>query len=113
MRSGVQTMTARFPRQFRPQVPTLQTNRKTLAVELSRRLVAACRGFAAEALIALSACTGQAPIAVDSYCPIKATELIDLRDPGLQRLTPVNQGAVLTGDDSWNRFCKGAVNKGR
>lgn len=54
-----------------------------------------------------------APIAVDSYCEIKATELIDLRDPGLQRLTPVNQGAVLTGDDSWNRFCKGAVNKGR
>lgn len=64
-------------------------------------------------LFILAACSSPAPIAVDSYCPIKATELIDLRDPGLQRLTPVNQGAVLTGDDNHARFCRGAVNKGR
>jgi len=65
------------------------------------------------ATIALGACASKPEIAINSYCSVKATELIDLRDPGLQRLTPVNQGAVLTGDDSWNRFCKGAVNKGR
>ena len=63
--------------------------------------------------LALTACASKPEIAVNSYCEIKATELIDLRDPGLQRLTPVNQGAVLTGDDNHARFCRGAVNKGR
>lgn len=63
-------------------------------------------------LAGISDCKEQ-PIAVDSYCPVKVTELIDMRDPGLQRLIPVNQGAVLTGDDNHSRFCKGARNKGR
>lgn len=80
------------------------------ASTFSRRL----SNLAAVAMVvALSACASKPEIALNSYCELKATELIDLRDPGLQRLTPVNQGAVLTGDDSWNRFCKGAVNKGR
>ena len=65
------------------------------------------------AFIALSGCATKPEITVNSYCSVKATELIDLRDPGLQRLTPVNQGAVLTGDDNHARFCRGAVNKGR
>ena len=65
------------------------------------------------AILALSGCASKPEIAVNSYCEIKATELIDMRDPGLRRLTPVNQGAVLTGDDNHARFCRGAVNKGR
>ena len=81
--------------------------RKPLALGCARSMTLAT------ALIALSGCASKPEIAVNSYCDIKATELIDLRDPGLQRLTPVNQGAVLTGDDNHARFCRGAVNKGR
>jgi len=58
-------------------------------------------------LVALSGCASKPEIAVNSYCEIKPTELIDMRDPGLQRLTPANQGAVLTGDDNYKRFCAG------
>lgn len=62
-------------------------------------------------VVLLSACASKPEIAVNSYCSIKATELIDMRDPGLQRLTPVNQGAVLTGDDNHRKFCLGDRSK--
>lgn len=58
-------------------------------------------------LITLAACADKPQIAVDSYCTVKAHELIDMRDPGLQRLIPANQGAVLTGDDNWRKICAG------
>ena len=69
--------------------------------------------LAAAMAASVSGCFETVKVVADSYCPVKATELIDMRDPGLQRLIPVNQGAVLTGDDNYARFCKGATNKGR
>lgn len=62
---------------------------------------------AAALLLSVAACADKPPIAVNGYCTVKETELIDMRDPGLQRLWPANQGAVLTGDDNHRRICGG------
>lgn len=72
---------------------------------------ALARAAAPVFLLALSACVEKPAIAVDSYCSIKPTELIDMRDPNLQRLIPVNQGAVLTGDDNHRKFCLGGAGR--
>lgn len=58
------------------------------------------------ALIALSGCASKPEIAIQSYCSIKATELIDMRDRGIRGLSEANKKAVLAGDDNWLRECK-------
>jgi len=45
------------------------------------------------------------PIAIQSYCEIKITELIDLRDRGIRGLTIANKKSVLAGDDNYKREC--------
>ena len=67
------------------------------------------RAFGATAvlgLVALSACSTPAPIAIQSYCEIKATELIDMRDRGIRGLSDANKKAVLAGDDNFTRECR-------
>jgi hypothetical protein len=58
------------------------------------------------AILSISACTPPPPIAVNSYCELKATELIDMRDRGIRGLSEANKKAVLAGDDNWLRECK-------
>lgn len=57
-------------------------------------------------LLALAACAKPVPpIAIQSYCAIKATELVDMRDRGIRGLNPENKKSVLAGDDNWKREC--------
>lgn len=54
----------------------------------------------------VAACPKQPPpIAIQSYCEIKASELIDMRDRGIRGLSPENKKAVLAGDDNYKREC--------
>lgn len=64
------------------------------------------RAFAIAVVVALSACASKPPIAIQSYCEIKSTELIDMRDRGIRGLSDANKKAVLAGDDNWIRECK-------
>lgn len=57
-------------------------------------------------LLSISACADKPIPPVNSYCVVKPTEAIDMRDPGLQSLWPANQGAVLTGDDNFRQLCQ-------
>lgn len=62
--------------------------------------------LAALMFLALAACADKPIPPVNSYCVVKATETIDMRDPGLQGLWPSNQGAVLTADDNFRQLCQ-------
>lgn len=66
----------------------------------------AFRAAAVAMVVLLSACADKPIPPVNSYCVVKATERIDMRDPGLQGLWPSNQGAVLTGDDNFRQLCQ-------
>lgn len=57
-------------------------------------------------LLSVAACADKPIPPVNSYCVVKPTEAIDMRDPGLQSLWPANQGAVLTGDDNFRQICQ-------
>lgn len=70
------------------------------------------RGVPIVLVLLLGACGPEKqPIAINGYCEVKKAELIDMTDKGLQGLTPINQGAVLTGDDNWRRICVGSMPK--
>lgn len=75
-----------------------------LGVRSMKLLWAACIiGAAIFWLLILSGCATKPGIAIQSYCAIKATELIDMRDRGIRGLSDANKKAVLAGDDNWRR----------
>jgi hypothetical protein len=112
MRRGVRVMGGRirtdlpFPRAgLQPRRPHTQPHRREGGQYLTKARVTHHAATIA-ILIALSGCASKPEIAIQSYCEIKSTELIDMRDRGIRGLSEANKKAVLAGDDNWLRECK-------
>ncbi len=105
MRRGVRVASPLSVRASKTAASPLGANVSTkLKLRWARSLVLC--GLMPFAILTLAACATKPEIAIQSYCEIKATELIDMRDRGIRGLNEANKKAVLAGDDNWIRECK-------